>query len=78
MEVREYVALVPLDMFYYPQLRIKNYLLNNLMGREYGDSLLYCPTLKLQCIDMLSKGVTIYSGTKEETQYIFLLKIENS
>ena len=42
-----------------------NYILHNLMVREYGRSLIYFPSLKC-----LSKAFLFSSGSQEETRYL--------
>ena len=42
------------------------------MGMEYGDSLIYYPTIKLQCLDVRSKGIPIlFRGTRINPVYPF-------
>ena len=67
------MALGPLDIYSYPWRRIENYLCNNLMVGEYGNSLLYYPSLKC-----LAKALMFSSGAQEATNYLLFLKIENA
>ena len=73
------------DVSSYPWERIKHYLYYNLMGREYGDSHIYYPTLKLQYLGVHRKVIPIvFRGARinpvspfpEDRTYIILTSSE--